>query len=130
MLQPLRHNTLIISFVTASKGVLVLCLLIVLGDARLDRCDLLLVVDETGVVLDLRSLGEITALAETHRDLPVDALHVLVHGLGFFERLTVHLLEDVSEAIIDGVNVVGATILHRQRFLQFSDTRRLSKLLL
>ena len=66
MLQPLGHNTLIISFVTASKSVLVLRLLVVLGDARLDRCDLLLVVDETGIVLDLGSLGEITALAETH----------------------------------------------------------------
>ena len=89
-----------------------------------------MVVHETGIVLDLGSLGEVTALAETHRDLPIDAFHVLVHSLGFLKRLTVHFLEDVSEAIIDGVNVVSATILYRQRFLQFSDTRRLSKLLL
>jgi len=59
-------------------------------------------------------LGEVAPLAVAHRHLAVLALHVFVEVLDLGSCFAVDSLQNLSEAIIDGVDVVLTTVRDRE----------------
>ena len=87
-------------------------------------------VSKSRVMLLLRQLGEVTALAIAHCDLPVLAFHVLVMRLLFNYSSTVDAPDDLLKTVVARVNIVLAAILDGQTLLQICNAGRLEELFL
>ena len=81
VLQTFSNYRLVVLLVRVTERRRLFILLIVFADSRLDRGDLVLLIDKARVVLGLGQLGEVAALPEPHRHLLVRALQVLAHLL-------------------------------------------------
>ena len=101
-----------------------------LADSGLHRGDFLLVIDEAGVMLRLRHLCEVASLPEAHSDLLVRDFHVLTHLLRLDHGSAINAAQYFLKTTVDGVGAIQVLILHRKRFFQLGDARRLPEFLL
>ena len=74
--------------------------------------------------------SEVASLAEAHRNLSVVSFHVGMEHLCLLLSLPVDSFQNLLEAIVDRVNIVRASILDREGFLESCNAGRLSEFFL
>ena len=130
MLKSFIDHRLVISIIGCAKIVHGIVRLLLSAQLILDCMNFALIIDKSRIMFRLWHLSEITSLAEAHRNLPIVSLHVSMERLCLLLGLAVDSLEYFFEAIVDGIYVIGVSILDRQGFLESCNAGRLSKFLL
>ncbi len=130
VLQTLTHYWLVVLVIGISKSGRLPLELCIFAHYRLDWVHLVLIIDEAWIMLLLWHLCKVASPAKAHRNLSVVTPLVLVHRLYIFKCLSIDASEHLFVAIVDWVDLVGASILHWKRFFQSRDARWNAKLLL